>query len=630
LKSDLTDFQYNFVKVECTSTYPRLIFILKFLPILAGVGLIQIFSQNNLSRNTENDKSYKEFQISYGSDIKLNTNIDFIYHEPKKLKEIEKFFLEFFIITKQNEEFFYDTNHDLKYLDYSLLAIINEVMNSEKITLNSEHDNNSVNNNKNQNSLNNSFFLMENILFKINNLYYEFYVNGTEYEKMRIQDDNNSNDVYSNNKNTNYNNLNDTSQNNNNNINRQILNTGNANNVIINNNSDSATMQTYNPNFLQISKDLFLKEILNITNNFIYLNVNNLQNINNFNNNNNNVNNFYYNGNKYDNTLILSKNEIYNANLTPNNFDQSLDLTNKFSDLSALDEEKYNAFYNNTHSNLGLNNYNNRQNNLLNNISASFDVILSSLYPRNINTDVGYESQMVTTNMIMANINTININNSIGEGVQGQNAPNNFSMAANLPLTNGNNLNTTLSINENNNNINNLYTNNNMNNINTLNFNTMGNIPLSLNGHLNTNSNNYNNINMNNVNNSNNNYLPNKNTAPTGRINTLGSFGKSIHSNNNINIDKPQISIQNFASPLRNKLVGNLGNKLNGGIPIPHLGSVNSNININKNLIQKNTRGSQGANDMGKILKLNLLLNQQNDINCNFLIFICGIIILYI
>jgi len=562
--------------------------------------LIQIFSQNKLSRNTENDKLYKEFQISYGSDIKLNTNIDFIYHEPKKLREIEKFFLEFFIFTKQNEEFFYDLNHDLKYIDFSLLAIINEVMTKEKITINSENNKNNKNNKiHNPSNPNNKATLIENILFKINNLYYEIYVNGTEYEKMKIQDDNYSNDIYPNNKYTNYNNLNDTSPNNNNN-NRQYINTGNMNHILINNNSDSVTIQTFNANFLQINKELFFKEISKITNNFAYLSMNKFHNI----------NSYFYNCNKNDNTLILSKNEISNPNYGLYNYEHSLDLTNKFSDLSALEDERCNPFYNHTHSNIGINN-NNRNNNILNNISASFDVILSSLYPRNVNTDEGYESQMLTTNMIMANINTININNSINEGTHIINNQNNLSLT---PIQNGNNLNTTVCMNEkNNNNINlNLVTNNNLNNINTFNFNKIGKIPLSMNSHLNTKSNNYY---MNNIINNN---LGQNNIACSSRVNTIGSFGKNIQSTKNNSItDKPQISIQNLSSPIRNKLSGNLGNKINNLIPVSSIGK-NSNLVFNKNLIQKNYRGSQGPNELGKILKLNLFLNQQNEINCIF------------
>jgi hypothetical protein len=492
------------------------------------------------------------------------------------LKEIEKFFLEFFILTKQNEDFFYNVNHDLKYLDYSLFAIMDEVLKTEKISFSSS--NNDLNNNAN-NSLNNNGFLIENILFKINNLYYEFYVNSTDYEKVRIPDDN-SNDIFSNNKNTN---LNDTTQYN---LNRRNLNTGTANNILINNASDSVTIQTLSLNFLVINKDLFLKEVLKITNNIIYLNANKISN--NKLHTGSNLNN-----NKYDTTLILSRNEIFNPH---NNYEPSLDLSNKFSDLSALEEERTNTFYNNSHSNLGLNNnnQNNQRQNILNNISASFDVILSSLYSRNINTEAGYESQMITTNMFTANINTINMNNSIAEGT-GPNAHNNFSIVANNPMTNGNKINSNLSGHENN-----LKTN--FNNRQNFNFNTIGNSPINYNGHLNTNSN----LNNNNIV-GNSNYPVYINSG--GRLNTMGS----LDINNQNAFDKPHILIQNLASPLMNKLVGN---KMYTGISTQPLAIPTGN----KNLTKKNTRGSQGQNDLGKVIKVNLMNNQQNELNGNFLI----------
>ena len=60
------------MKLECTSTYPRLTFIIKFLPILNGVSIVHVYSQKKLSRMTENSesnliiKNYKEIDILYG------------------------------------------------------------------------------------------------------------------------------------------------------------------------------------------------------------------------------------------------------------------------------------------------------------------------------------------------------------------------------------------------------------------------------------------------------------------------------------------------------------------------------------------------------------------------------------
>ena len=69
-------FLIQFVKLECTSTYPRLTYIIKFLPIFKGMTIIHIYSQNKLSRNpdsgnnntTDNPilKGYREIDILYG------------------------------------------------------------------------------------------------------------------------------------------------------------------------------------------------------------------------------------------------------------------------------------------------------------------------------------------------------------------------------------------------------------------------------------------------------------------------------------------------------------------------------------------------------------------------------------
>ena len=146
-------------------------------------------------------------------------------------------------MTKINDDLFHDINHDLKYFDYSLLSIINEVISLEKSTYS-----NILSNRINvKNDL-----LIENILFKINNIYYDSYINGNDLEKLKIPDDI-SNDLNSNHKN----NFNES-------VNRNMINN--------NNNSDLVTLQTINPNFLNINRDMILKQIISITNSLVYLN----------------------------------------------------------------------------------------------------------------------------------------------------------------------------------------------------------------------------------------------------------------------------------------------------------------------------------------------------------------------
>ena len=124
---------FRFVKFECTSTYPRLLFIIKFIPILKGIAVIHVYSQKKLSRNNENNIqseqgiNCKEVDLLFGSFIKDNPNFEFKYGAPKKLDYIEKFLEEFYITGRNNLGIFRLTSSDkkYKYVNYSIINIIN-------------------------------------------------------------------------------------------------------------------------------------------------------------------------------------------------------------------------------------------------------------------------------------------------------------------------------------------------------------------------------------------------------------------------------------------------------------------------------------------------------------------------
>jgi len=124
---------FRFVKFECTSTYPRLLFIIKFLPILKGIAIIHLYSQKKLSRNNENNMqseqgiNYKEVDLLFGSFIRENPDLEFKYGAPKKLTYIEKFIEEFFITNRSDNGIFRLNNSDkkYKYVNYSAINIIN-------------------------------------------------------------------------------------------------------------------------------------------------------------------------------------------------------------------------------------------------------------------------------------------------------------------------------------------------------------------------------------------------------------------------------------------------------------------------------------------------------------------------
>ena len=122
---ETSDYQDYFVKLEYTSTYPRLLFIIKFIPILKGISLIHIYAQNKLSRNENENKIYKEFDVIYGNDvIKESNHIEYRFNEPKIHKEIEMFFMEFYISTNILNDFFYCPKQDLKYFNFDILMMI--------------------------------------------------------------------------------------------------------------------------------------------------------------------------------------------------------------------------------------------------------------------------------------------------------------------------------------------------------------------------------------------------------------------------------------------------------------------------------------------------------------------------
>jgi hypothetical protein len=95
-----------------------------------------VYSQNKLSRISEGGtdqpiihKGYKEIDLLYGSEVRNNNNLEFRYTEPKKLQEIEKFFVEFYISVRNSNDIFHDNDikRELKYFDYSIVKTIFDI-----------------------------------------------------------------------------------------------------------------------------------------------------------------------------------------------------------------------------------------------------------------------------------------------------------------------------------------------------------------------------------------------------------------------------------------------------------------------------------------------------------------------
>ena len=128
------DSSQRFIKVECTSTYPRVLFIIKFIPVLKGIIVIHIYYQNKLSRGNNNNVSinhenkYKEVDLVFGSFFGENGDLDLKYVMPKKLENIEKFMEEFFLTTRSNDFFkLNEPSKEFKYFNYNIIKIINSI-----------------------------------------------------------------------------------------------------------------------------------------------------------------------------------------------------------------------------------------------------------------------------------------------------------------------------------------------------------------------------------------------------------------------------------------------------------------------------------------------------------------------
>ena len=127
------DSDFRFVKFECTSTYPRLLFIIRFVPVLKGLAIIHVYCQKKLSRNNDNNIQMeqgincKEVDFIFGSFIRGNRNFEFKYGAPKKLEYIEKFMEEFFLTGRSGLNIFRINNQNkkYKYVNYDIIKIIN-------------------------------------------------------------------------------------------------------------------------------------------------------------------------------------------------------------------------------------------------------------------------------------------------------------------------------------------------------------------------------------------------------------------------------------------------------------------------------------------------------------------------
>ena len=143
MKYSSADSSFRFVKFECTSTYPRLLFIIRFVPVLKGISIIHVYSQKKLSRSNDNNIqteqgiNCKEVDFIFGSFMKGNKNFEFKYGAPKKLEYIEKFMEEFYLTGRSSLNIFKVNNQNkkYKYVNYDIIGIINSFQISKSMTV---------------------------------------------------------------------------------------------------------------------------------------------------------------------------------------------------------------------------------------------------------------------------------------------------------------------------------------------------------------------------------------------------------------------------------------------------------------------------------------------------------------
>ena len=129
----IENLQEFYVKIEIKATYPRLIYIIKFLPLLNGLALVYEYTQNKMSR-IEGLKStkYEEYNIGYGytfdedDNFKATNDEEFLLNEPDVLIHIHFFIIECLLCNLDNINFFVFNKYQKIYFSDEILQLINK------------------------------------------------------------------------------------------------------------------------------------------------------------------------------------------------------------------------------------------------------------------------------------------------------------------------------------------------------------------------------------------------------------------------------------------------------------------------------------------------------------------------
>ena len=144
LNFDEENYENYFAAFELKSTFPRRTFIIRFLPVLNGLGLIHEFVQTKLCSNEGNENNhYKEYESLYGYFNEINTisqktcnstHSRFILFksEPIILKRINNFFVGSLSLKREQIGLFFWRKYNNIFISEEIIDIINIYLNKEK------------------------------------------------------------------------------------------------------------------------------------------------------------------------------------------------------------------------------------------------------------------------------------------------------------------------------------------------------------------------------------------------------------------------------------------------------------------------------------------------------------------
>ena len=123
--------QEFYTKIEIKATYPRLIYIIKFLPLLGGCTLVYEYVQNKMSRIDNSSSKYEEFVIEYGYEFDENNNFktkneELLLNEPDVLIHIHFYIIECLMCNLDNIDFFVFDKYQKIYFCDEILQLINK------------------------------------------------------------------------------------------------------------------------------------------------------------------------------------------------------------------------------------------------------------------------------------------------------------------------------------------------------------------------------------------------------------------------------------------------------------------------------------------------------------------------